>query len=89
MAKPVQNGEGTLKFLGFTGDVGYELHGSTKPAPNGSRSAKGWIDTSAEDALAAFRAGRATLQLEGQRDVLVIMTAHSEGSGRTYFEVTG
>ena len=89
MAKPVLSGDGVLKFLGFTGDVGYEVVGSPKPAPNGARTARGWIDASVDDARAAFRAGHATLQLEDQRNLVVTMTAHSEGSGRTYFEVTG
>ena len=90
MAKPILIGDGVLKFLGFVGDVGYELHGSPKPSPSGGRSARGWIDASSvEDARAAFKAGHATLRLEDERNLVVTMTAHSEGSGRTYFEVTG
>jgi hypothetical protein len=89
MAKPILSGAGVLTFLGFSGDVGYELHGSPKLDRIGGSAGRGWIDTSAEDARAAFRAGRATLQLEDRRDVRVTMTAHSNGSGRAYFDVTG
>ena len=89
MAKPIISGDGELSFLGFRGDVGYELTGSPKLDRPGGSGGKGWISASVEDARAAFRAGRATLKLEDDRDVKVVITAHSEGSNRAYFEVTG
>jgi hypothetical protein len=86
MATQVIAGRGELRFFGFAGDVGYELHGPLTQR-RGVRPACGWIDASASDARAAFHAGHATLTLDAEREVVVTVTAHSEGSGRAYVEV--
>jgi hypothetical protein len=87
--EPVKTtGEGVLHYLGYHGDVAYELTGVLKGLRAGGPPLRGAIHTSAEGAKGAFSAGRGHLQLEDGKQYAVTVVGHTEGSGTAYIELS-
>lgn len=80
--KPLTHGQGELKFAGFVGEVAYTIQGNpTVPSTRGS------LNGSADTMLAAFKAGQATLKIEGGKGLRITVTAHSTGAENAFFEI--
>jgi hypothetical protein len=82
-------GNGLLSFLGFAGEVSYELPVkaiASKLMPAGVRGA---LTLPAETARESFKAGEATLKLDDGKSCRIVMVGHTEGSDRAYFQTVG
>ena len=84
---PLLLGEGELRYRGFTGPVGYEIHGEPASLKLGPSRLRGALTATPQVAADAFRAGEAELRLPDGGAFRLIMLGHSAGSNVAYFEM--
>ena len=82
---PTQSGVATLDCAGFSGAVEYQVDW-----PGNLRrqtTVRGLIRTTADGALACFRAGKGHLTLENGVEYTVLILAHTAGTEVAYIEL--
>jgi hypothetical protein len=84
----IETGHGVLRYGGFSGEVDYQITGSTEAIRRDAKPLRGSIIMTPELALTAFRAGKGHLTLQSGATYPVTFLAHTAGDATIYFEIS-
>lgn len=85
--KPVFEGQGELRLLGYSCPVNYRIEGDPTRLKSGVGSLRGSLQSDPGVAERAFRAGDGVLVLDLGKELRLVMLGHTAGSDRVFVEL--